>query len=68
MGGRKVHSKHSNLVDLSLLLENGWIIALLAKMAQVLVKETEHLLQRVLDEWYTFAGLAYRFTQMTRKL
>ena len=49
------------------MLENGWI-ALLAKMAQVLVQETEYLLRRVLDEWCTFAGLACRFTQMTRKL
>ena len=32
------------------------MVVFFGEMAHVLVLETEHLLQRVLDEWCTFAG------------
>jgi len=53
-------------VDLSLLVVK-WMVALFGEMAHVLVLETEHLLQRVVNECCTSAGKVYKFTQMRQE-
>ena len=44
------------------------MVALFGEMAHVLVLETEHLLQRVVNECCTSAGKVHRFTQMHQGL
>ena len=43
------------------------MVAFFGEMAHVLVLETEHLLQRVVNECCTSAGKVHKFTQMRQE-